>query len=487
MDFMRISHRVSAIAIALITGIIISCSLNPTEEDRGSIIVNFPDPNFETLIREILDIPTRDITIQDMWTIEHLSGIGRHITDITGIEYCSGLHILKLQENYIIDIGPLVELVLLDHIDLQNNQISDIKPLVDNTGIGLGNDEIHLTNNPLSDISILQYKPLIQARGVKVYSNAIPSLPGYLNIVDPNFEIVIREHINKSTGDIVSTDLETITNLNADNRNIQNIYGIEYCLNLDTLNISENSISDLYPLSNLNQLTILNLNKNNISDIEPLSSLGYLQYLNLSSNNLNHVNALTNLTQLTTLSLNNNNIQDISPFSGLLNLEHLHISDNPIVSFESLIELGNLMGIALNDLTQFDFSDINGMSSLQTIYLNNTPVINLNLIANITTLQNVFMRNCGIDNIDSLVNLTNLRKLYLKNNNISNITALEQLHELSEVELWDNNITNILALVNNLGISGGNDYVFLINNPLSETSINTYIPQLENRGVHVYF
>ena len=257
---MRITHTVSAIAIAFITGIIISCSLNPNEENHESIIVNFPDPNFETLIREVLDIPTRNITIQDMWTIEHLNGIGRHITNITGIEYCSGLHILKLQENYIIDIGPLAELVLLDHIDLQNNQISDIKPLVDNTGIGLGNDEIHLTNNPLSDVSILQYKPLIQARGVKVYSNATPSLPGYLNIVDPNFEIVIREHINKSTGDIVSTDLETITNLNADNRNIQNIYGIEYCLNLDTLNISENSISDLIPLSNLNQLTILNLN-----------------------------------------------------------------------------------------------------------------------------------------------------------------------------------------------------------------------------------
>ena len=44
-----------------------------------------------------------------------------------------------------------------------------------------------------------------------------------------------------------------------------------------------------------------------------------------------------------------------------------------------------------------------------------------------------------------------------------------------------NQISDIEALVNNPGLADG-DWVWLGNNPLSETSVNTYIPQLEARG-----
>ena len=59
----------STIVIAFIIGMIISCNLNPAQEDPRSIFVNFPDPNFEALIREILEIPNRKITNHDMWAI----------------------------------------------------------------------------------------------------------------------------------------------------------------------------------------------------------------------------------------------------------------------------------------------------------------------------------------------------------------------------------------------------------------------------------
>jgi hypothetical protein len=41
-------------------------------------------------------------------------------------------------------------------------------------------------------------------------------------------------------------------------------------------------------------------------------------------------------------------------------------------------------------------------------------------------------------------------------------------------------------LVKNLGLSQG-DKVYLSNNPLSSTSMNTYIPQLQGRGVTVHY
>ena len=177
---MKKNLTISANTIAFVTCLIMSCSLNPAVEDPEPIIVNFSDPNFEALIREELEIPEREITNHDMWTIKVIIGVGRNITDITGIEYCSGLQLLKIRENNISDLGPLKELVLINYLDLQHNQIVDIKPLVENTGIGLGDDIIYMYGNPLSNESILQYKPQLQARGVKFYSNAELSGPGKL-------------------------------------------------------------------------------------------------------------------------------------------------------------------------------------------------------------------------------------------------------------------------------------------------------------------
>jgi hypothetical protein len=52
--------------------------------------------------------------------------------------------------------------------------------------------------------------------------------------------------------------------------------------------------------------------------------------------------------------------------------------------------------------------------------------------------------------------------------------------------LMQNPISDISPLVDNLGLGEG-DTVILVNNPLSEESINTYIPELEARGVTVEY
>jgi len=52
--------------------------------------------------------------------------------------------------------------------------------------------------------------------------------------------------------------------------------------------------------------------------------------------------------------------------------------------------------------------------------------------------------------------------------------------------LHNNLIADIYPLVGNGGLGTG-DRVYLGGNPLSEDSINTYIPELVARGVVVYF
>jgi Leucine-rich repeat (LRR) protein len=76
--------------------------------------------------------------------------------------------------------------------------------------------------------------------------------------------------------------------------------------------------------------------------------------------------------------------------------------------------------------------------------------------------------------------------LNIRGNQISDISALAGLSNLEWLFLADNNISDISSLVQNSGLSDG-DTVDLSGNPLSTTSINVYIPQLEARGVIVEY
>jgi len=71
-------------------------------------------------------------------------------------------------------------------------------------------------------------------------------------------------------------------------------------------------------------------------------------------------------------------------------------------------------------------------------------------------------------------------------NQISNISPLANLTNLTYLYLGDNQINDISALIDNPGLGGG-DEVELGDNLLSEDSINIYMPQLEARGVTVYY
>jgi hypothetical protein len=67
----------------------------------------------------------------------------------------------------------------------------------------------------------------------------------------------------------------------------------------------------------------------------------------------------------------------------------------------------------------------------------------------------------------------------------SSITDVEPSRELNGWWRGGNQITDIKPLVDNAGLSDGIWYT--CGNPLSETSIEVYIPQLEERGVIVYW
>ena len=134
-----------------------------------------------------------------------------------------------------------------------------------------------------------------------------------VNIPDANFEAAIREALNKPDGPLTDTDLATLTLLNADERNISDLTGLEYCTSLTKLDLARNQITDLGALQNLTSLTELTLSGNQISDVSPLQ----------------------NVTSLTKLFLDGNQISDLQPLvdnSMLDTGDHVNVKGNPLSS-----------------------------------------------------------------------------------------------------------------------------------------------------------
>ena len=64
-------------------------------------------------------------------------------------------------------------------------------------------------------------------------------------IADPNLEAVIRETLNKDNDPLTAEDLQSLQNLQANNKGITELEGLQYCTNLQILNLADNSIVDV--------------------------------------------------------------------------------------------------------------------------------------------------------------------------------------------------------------------------------------------------
>ena len=351
--------------------------------------------------------------------------------------------------------------------------------------------------------------------------------PISVTIPDDSLRAVIKRSLGKTNpaDTIRSSDMSRLTRLDAPNKGISDLTGLEFATQLDTLDLRANTISDLSPLSGLTNLKMLHLRSdgNSISDISYLSGLTELTVLNLAGkgnriSDLSPLSRLTNLKRLHVGSGAGDGLSDLSPLSRLINLELLILSgeDNRLSDISHLSGLTKLTYLNLrgtgNRLS--DLSHLSGLTDLETLILSGggnrlsdlshlsglTKLTYLNLsgegnsisdISHLSGLTNLTYLNLGgggnsISDISHLSGLTNLSRLYLGGNNITAIDSLSGLTALSSLSLDNNRISDLSPLVPNSGLGSG-DRVGVRGNPLSALSRGTHIPALTRKGVTVDF
>jgi len=121
-------------------------------------------------------------------------------------------------------------------------------------------------------------------------------------------DAAIRKATGKPTGEITKADLEKVTVLYLNNKQLTELpKGLEKLTQLERLTLSNNQLTDVKGLKKLNQLTWLELNGNKLTSVKGLENLTKLTYLDLVNNKLTELpEGLEKLTQLKSLYLHRN-------------------------------------------------------------------------------------------------------------------------------------------------------------------------------------
>ena len=296
------------------------------------------------------------------------------------------------------------------------------------------------------------------------------TVPGaVVRIPDPNLRAAIAEALGKSpTAPITAEEMERLGRLDAGNRDIRDLTGLQFATNLRWLYLRHNQISDFSPIAGLINLRELWINNNPMSDISsvrgltnltrlefdytlvfdisPVRGLTNLTHLEFDSTLVSDISPVRGLTNLTTLHFHGTGVSDLSPVAGLINLEILGFSNRGLSDLSPLAGLINLEDVFSWSHSISDLSPLTGLTKLEVINFCGGDISDLTPLAGLTGLKELYLAGEEISDISPLAGLTGLNRLSLETNNISDISPLTRLANLKWLHLRDNDISDISPL-----------------------------------------
>ncbi len=250
----------------------------------------------------------------------------------------------------------------------------------------------------------------------------------FVDIPDENLAKVIREALKLKTNSRISINkIDKLKIINAHNRDINDLTGLEKFTSLTTLHLNENNITDLSPLRGLTQLKFLNLYNNDISEIGPLAQLSQLTALLLHDNHIHDISPIRELKQLEYLMLQGNNIQDIGPLSNLRKLRYLSLQENNILNISPLKGMLRLKYLSLQKNQIQDISPLYEIHQLTGLQLANNQISDINPIGILSKLYDLRINNNNIMDVSPISKLENLEVLHISNNPIQDYNVIQKL------------------------------------------------------------
>ncbi|WP_437824384.1 hypothetical protein [Tenacibaculum mesophilum] len=239
-----------------------------------------------------------------------------------------------------------------------------------------------------------------------------PTCP-IINFPDPNFKqalLNISPAIDTDgDGEICIDEAEIVTYLPLDGKNINDVTGIEYFINIEVLKLNDNNIvsSDLSNNLKIRNLSVFNNNLTNLN----VTNNEALVSLYASNNKLTSIDISTNKS-LKVLHLYDNNISQLDA-SNLTQLTFIGIDNNSLTSL-NITNCYTLEAIQArnNQLSQLDISTNSNLGVLQ---VPNNKLTGLNITSNNSKLKQLLINQNLINKID-IRNCNSMSRLDIRNN-----------------------------------------------------------------------
>jgi hypothetical protein len=284
---------------------------------------------------------------------------------------------------------------------------------------------------------------------------------------DPALADIVRSALDRASGDVLGSEVTSITSLNAEQTLLTSFNGLECLSALTDLDLSVEwesyydaglPAADLAPLGTLAHLQRLNLANVFVTDIGALSNLVELTWLDLESGGvgptrLTDVGPLAGLANLSDLNLDGQRVRDLGPLATLTNLTQLSAVGNGVVDVTALAGLTKLTALDLANNDIVDIGPLAGLTKLESLDLDEAGggtgnrIADLSPLSALSELTTLRLQNTGVTGIGALAKLTNLTSLDLSYNQITDIGALANLGKLQDVDISNNAITDLSPLV----------------------------------------
>ena len=251
------------------------------------------------------------------------------IENINGIEYCTNICYLRLNNQNIRDLSPLSNLTKLEFLDLyQNYTIEDISPIYNLTNL----KKLILYSNPITDISGLGV--LTELTELFLWGTPISDISSLSSLI--NLEILYIDGVG--TGVNFNSieplrDLTKLKRLDIAGRSISNIKPLVDLTELIMLGLSYNNLTEISSVSKMKKLIRLYIRKNKVESLSGIKNLENLDYLDAADNQIKDISELEFLPKIHLIGLSGNKIEDISPLVNNPNIGqgvYLYLGGNPL-------------------------------------------------------------------------------------------------------------------------------------------------------------
>ena len=246
--------------------------------DTPSVI---PDTSLAAAIRRSLSLAANTpLTAAVMADLTDLNAYNSGVARLDGLQQATNLTTLDLGMNRITNISVLSGMTQLTHLYLDDNQITNVSALSGLRNLRL----LRLAGNSIEDTSPLA--TLIDNNpGLDLDIPPISPDDDSVTFADENLKTAVRIALRMTENETITEEsMLNLFFLEAYDRRIESIQGLEHATNMIALDLGKNAIVDVSPLSGLTQLQILFLDDNQISDVSPLASLTQLDLLFLTGN-----------------------------------------------------------------------------------------------------------------------------------------------------------------------------------------------------------